>query len=160
MLFITYTTLALPARGRKPSRLEQVIAWATGGGNGGGNGGRGNGRSAEAREDRAATWDGVLVLDACHKAKGRKPGDADAAGAGGGAAAAADDDDVVGGGWRSRGRRGGGGGGSGYSSKVSLAVVELQARLPSARVMYTSATGVSSLSDCGYLVSCWFFLFV
>jgi len=140
VLFVTYTTLAGPARGRKPSRLDQALAWATRG-NGGGD---------------ATAWDGCIVFDECHKSKGLKPGDAAASGAGAGAGGAgggrgvADDDsgrDV-----RGRGGRDGRGGGAGASSKVSLAVVELQARLPSARVLYTSATGVSSLEDCGYLV--------
>lgn len=144
VLFCTYTTLAMPARGRKPSRLEQVIAWATGGNGGGGNGNR----SAAAREAAAAAWDGVIVFDECHKSKGLTPGDSYATGASG-VADLADAGGGGGGGWR-RGGRGGGG----TSSKVSLAVVELQARLPSARVLYTSATGVSSLADCGYLVSC------
>jgi hypothetical protein len=138
VLFLTYTTLALPARsgpggGRKPARLDQVISWATRG------------------SKDATTWDGVIVFDECRKSKGLKPGDAGDGGGGGGGGGGsglfADD-----GGGRGGGRGGRGGAGAGTSSKVSLAVVELQARLPSARVLYTSATGVSSLADCGYLV--------
>lgn len=144
MLFLTYTTLALPARGsgrsRKAARLDQVIAWAVGGGARGGGSGRGGG-------DAATTWDGVIVFDECHKSKGLRPGDARggvfAASAVGGAGGFAADDEIglLGGGGR-RGRGGRGGAGAGTSSKVALAVVELQNRLPSARVLYTSATGL------------------
>ena len=36
------------------------------------------------------------------------------------------------------------------SSKVSAAVIEIQARLPNARVLYASATGVSDISNLIY----------
>lgn len=108
-----------------------------------------------------AAWDGVIVFDECHRAKGLKPGDSGGSSAvavGGGGAGEDGAASFIGGGGRRRSRGGGGGGGSGGSgsggsSKVSLAVVDLQARLPSARVLCTSATGISSLADCGYLVS-------
>lgn len=148
---------------------EGAVAGASGArGSGGGGGGRKEEQEQQLGAVSAeAAWSGVVVFDECHRSKGLKPGDDEwvgssastaVAGAGGGGRAGGIlDDDLLragggGGGGRGR-RRGRGGGGAGTSSKASLAVVELQARLPSARVLYTSATGVSSLEDCGYLVS-------
>jgi hypothetical protein len=75
---------------------------------------------------KGAAFDGLLVFDECHKAK----------------------------------NSGGGGGGAGRSkegsqggTKVAAAVIELQRRLPRARVLYASATGVSEVANMAYMAA-------
>jgi P-loop containing NTP hydrolase pore-1 len=71
-----------------------------------------------------AAFNGCLLLDECHRAKNFCP-------AGGG------------GGGKGGGSGSGGNGGGGGASLSGRAVVELQERLPNARVVYCSATGAT-----------------
>ena len=91
VLFCTYNSLSSnPAKG---SRLDQLVAWCGG----------------------PEAFEGVLVLDECHRAKHFTAGKESA------------------------------------STKMAAAVIALQARLPRARVVYCSATGVSEIQNMSYL---------
>ena len=82
------------------------------------------GSYTEKKKLTAPSFDGVIIFDECHKAKNfevRKDGD-------GGAEAKAKD----------------------TSSQTAKCVIELQRRLPKARIVYASATGVSQLSNFHY----------
>jgi len=94
ILFTTYATLRQPARGGRPSRLDQVVAWLGG------------------------DFDGVIVFDEAHAM-------ANAAG-------------------------GVGGRGPKKPSQQGLAGLALQNRLPSARVLYVSATGATEPANLAY----------
>eukprot|EP00961_Rhodomonas_salina_P010499 140938-Rhodomonas_salina.2 len=92
VLFVTYSTLIGAARGSKASRLDQIVNWCKG-----------------------DAFEGVLVLDECHKAKNFLVGD-----------------------------------NADNSTKTSKCVIELQRRMPRARVVYASATGVTELGNLAY----------
>ncbi|GIL61313.1 hypothetical protein Vafri_15702 [Volvox africanus] len=109
VLFMTYSTLISQVKGR--SRLQQVIDWLVFGA--GTNGGPTAGDGAASA---LSSWDGLIVLDECHKAKNFVPGKEAA------------------------------------STKVASAVIALQERLPRARVLYCSATGVSEVGNMAYMV--------
>ncbi|GIL79152.1 hypothetical protein Vretifemale_8504, partial [Volvox reticuliferus] len=109
VLFMTYSTLISQVKGR--SRLQQVIDWLVFGA--GTNGGPAAGDGAASA---LSSWDGLIVLDECHKAKNFVPGKEAA------------------------------------STKVASAVIALQERLPRARVLYCSATGVSEVGNMAYMV--------
>lgn len=82
-------------------------------------------------------------LRAGHKAKNYKEGKEGKAGS------ADDGDDLAPA--SGAGRKGGGGGSGGGGSKVAACVLELQRRLPSARVLYASATGCSEPEHLAYM---------
>ncbi|KAG2500714.1 hypothetical protein HYH03_001479 [Edaphochlamys debaryana] len=111
VLFMTYSALISQQRGR--ARLQQVMDWLVHGvGTQGGSSAADGGPGARAAE---AAWDGLIVLDECHKAKNFVPGKESA------------------------------------STKVASAVISLQERLPQARVLYASATGVSEVGNMAYM---------
>ncbi|HXQ46067.1 MAG TPA: strawberry notch family protein [Caulobacteraceae bacterium] len=95
ILYSTYATLRQPARGDRPSRLDQIVTWL------------------------GADFDGVIVFDEAHAM-------ANAAGGGKG----------------SRGPK--------KASQQGMAGLALQNRLPSARILYVSATGATTPENLAY----------
>jgi predicted RNA methylase len=95
VVFVTYATLRQPARGGRPSRLDQITTWLGDG------------------------FDGIIAFDEAHAL-------ANAAGGGKGA----------------RGLK--------KASLQGLAGLDLQSRLPDARVLYVSATGATSPENLAY----------
>ncbi|KAF6265497.1 hypothetical protein COO60DRAFT_1623874 [Scenedesmus sp. NREL 46B-D3] len=96
----------------------QVVEWLVGGTNSNPQPQGGSSKAADAAAAAAVAgaqaWDGLVVLDECHKAKNFMPGK------------------------------------EAQSTKVASAVIDLQAMLPNARVLYCSATGVSEVANMSY----------
>uniref|UniRef100_A0A383VKE6 UBA domain-containing protein n=1 Tax=Tetradesmus obliquus TaxID=3088 RepID=A0A383VKE6_TETOB len=118
VLFLTYSTLISAGKGGR-SRMEQVVEWLVGGTNSSPQPQAGSSKAGDAAAAAAAAgaqaWDGLIVLDECHKAKNFTPGK------------------------------------EAQSTKVASAVIDLQAMLPNARVLYCSATGVSEVANMAYM---------
>ncbi|WIA22798.1 hypothetical protein OEZ86_009751 [Tetradesmus obliquus] len=118
VLFLTYSTLISAGKGGR-SRMEQVVEWLVGGTNSSPQPQAGSSKAGDTAAAAAAAgaqaWDGLIVLDECHKAKNFTPGK------------------------------------EAQSTKVASAVIDLQAMLPNARVLYCSATGVSEVANMAYM---------
>ncbi|KAF8066309.1 strawberry notch-like protein [Scenedesmus sp. PABB004] len=147
VLFLTYSTLISAGRGGR-SRMDQVLEWLVGGGAGAASGEAGRAAFREA----LAAWDGVLVFDECHKAKNFTPGkEAQSTKARAAAAArfrrpASPRARAARAPTPRRAPR--------CAAQVASAVIELQALLPNARVLYCSATGVSEVANMAYMSRC------
>jgi hypothetical protein len=107
VLFVTYSLLV------SGGRMEEIIAWLSGGGNGNGSGKiKSRGGSIEGDRERTClegSYDGVIVFDEAHKAKNLEA-----------------------------------------DTRTARLVIALQDRLPMARVLYCSATGVSDIKHMAY----------